>query len=106
MSLYGIVESPFGGQVNPPRNRNDGREGKFRRKRARGSFFQPALADGGLAHLPLAGHLIVAQDIDAAVAGPYLEVAMIGGEPAVDNFHHLDASISKVKRARFLFAAM
>jgi hypothetical protein len=56
--------------------------------------------------LPLARGLIMAQDIHAAIVGLDLKVPVMWREPAIDNFHYLDAPIGKVEGTRLFFATM
>ena len=56
--------------------------------------------------LPLARGLIMAQDIHAAIVGLHPKVPVMWREPAIDNFHYLDAPIAKVESTRLFFATM
>src|SRR5260370_40033196 len=56
--------------------------------------------------LPLARGLVMAQDIDAAIIGLDPKIPVIGGEPSIDNFQYLDASIAKVEGTRLFFTTI
>jgi hypothetical protein len=48
----------------------------------------------------------VAKNVQVAVISAELEVAMIGGKPAVDDLHHLDLTRVQKKASGRLFAAI
>jgi len=48
----------------------------------------------------------VPHQIDGSVLTSNLEVAMIGSQPAIENFLDIDSTLTQVEGARLLFPAM
>jgi len=56
--------------------------------------------------LPLPLRKAVAEDVQITVVSAELEVAMIGGKPAIDDLHHLDLTRVQGKASGRLFTAI
>jgi hypothetical protein len=46
------------------------------------------------------------QDVEISVAPPYLEITVVTARPAIDHFHHLDATVADQEYTRHLFATV
>jgi hypothetical protein len=56
--------------------------------------------------LPATGRNVVTQDVETPLRVLYLEVPVIGRQPAVDNFSELDLALSEPKPSRRLLTTM
>jgi len=54
---------------------------------------------------PVTGN-VVTDDVECPVAAPHFEIAVIRGQPAVDDLGHLDLPVMQEKTARRLFPAI
>ena len=75
----------------------------FRCCRFRQHIILPADVHG---QLPDAVGHVVTDDVERPVVPPQFEIAVIRGQPAVNDLHHLNLPVMQEKTARRLFAAI